>query len=139
MAEEAAKCRMGAYVPAGAAFGWDPPNVIFKGGEELIERYANPSVIGEKTFVAISEPSGGPTPGARSSTAKRDGDHYVVNGRKTWITGADASRWGVVFARTGGPGRMGSRASSSRPTPGFTMQPIPVIRPLSPRSCSSKT
>lgn len=134
VAEEAAKCRMGAYVPAGAAFGWDPPNVIFKGGEELIERYANPSVIGEKTFVAISEPSGGSDPGrAIRSTAKRERDHYVLNGSKTWITGAEASRWGVVFARTGGPGRSGiSCFVVETDWPGFTMQPIPVIRPLSP-------
>ena len=134
VAEEAAKCRMGAYVPAGAAFGWDPPNVIFKGTGEQIERYANPSVIGEKTFVAISEPSGGADPGrAIQTTAKRDGDHYVLNGQKTWITGGDASRWGVVFARTGGPGRSGISCFVVEPAwEGVHVEPIPVIRPLSP-------
>jgi acyl-CoA dehydrogenase len=136
VAEEAAKCRMGAYVPAGAAFGWDPPNVIFQASEEMIERYAVPTIEhGEKTFVAISEPSGGADPGrAIRTTAKRDGDHYVVNGSKTWITGADASRWGVVLARTGGPGRKGVSAFiMETEMPRFTMQPIPVIRPLYPQ------
>jgi acyl-CoA dehydrogenase len=136
VAEEAAQCRMGAYVPAGAAFGWDPPNVIFQASEEMIERYAVPTIErGEKTFVAISEPSGGADPGrAIRTTAKRDGDHYIVNGSKTWITGADASRWGVVFARTGGAGRKGVTAFiMETDTPGFTMQPIPVIRPLYPQ------
>jgi acyl-CoA dehydrogenase len=135
IAEEAAKCRMGAYVPAGAAFGWDPPNVIFSGTEEQIQKYAVPTIEkGEKTFVAISEPSGGADPGrAIRTTARREGDEYVLNGGKTWITGADASRWGVVFARTGGPGRSGiSCFVVETETPGLTMQPIPVIRPLSP-------
>jgi acyl-CoA dehydrogenase len=136
VAEEAAQCRMGAYVPAGAAFGWDPPNVIFQASEEKIREYAVPTIErGEKTFVAISEPSGGADPGrAIKTTAKRDGDHYIVNGSKTWITGADASRWGVVFARTGGPGRKGVTAFVMETgTPGFTMAPIPVIRPLYPQ------
>ncbi len=136
VAEEAAQCRMGAYVPAGAAFGWDPPNVIFQASEDKIQEYAVPTIErGEKTFVAISEPSGGADPGrAIKTTAKRDGDHYIVNGSKTWITGADASRWGVVFARTGGPGRKGVTALIMETgTPGFTMQPIPVIRPLYPQ------
>jgi acyl-CoA dehydrogenase len=135
VAEEAAQCRMGPYVPAGAAFGWDPPNVIFKGTREQIDTYPIPTIEkGEKTFVAISEPSGGADPGrAIRTTAKRDGDHYVLNGSKTWITGADDSRWGVVFARTGGPGRKGISAFVVETgTPGFTMEPIPVIRPLSP-------
>ncbi|QEC50756.1 acyl-CoA dehydrogenase [Baekduia soli] len=134
VAEEAAKCRMGAYVPAGAAFGWDPPNVIFKGTQDQIDRYANPDVLGEKTYVAISEPNGGADPGRSiQSTAKRDGDHYILNGQKTWITGGDASRWGVVFARTGGPGRKGISCFVVEPEwEGVTVETIPVIRPLSP-------
>jgi acyl-CoA dehydrogenase len=136
VAEEAAQCRMGAYVPAGAAFGWDPPNVIFQAPEEQIQKYAVATIDkGEKTFVAISEASGGADPGrAIRTTAKPDGDHYVVNGSKTWITGADKSRWGVVFARTGGPGRKGVSAFiMETDMPGFTMAPIPVIRPLYPQ------
>ena len=109
VAEEAAQCRMGAYVPAGAAFGWDPPNVIFQASEDKIQEYAVPTIErGEKTFVAISEPSGGADPGrAIKTTAKRDGDHYIVNGSKTWITGADASRWGVVSPVPAAPAAKG--------------------------------
>lgn len=135
IAEEAAQCRMGAYVPAGEAFGWDPPNVAFQASPEHVREYPERSIeLGEKTFVAISEPSGGADPGrAIATTARRDGDHYVLNGSKTWITGADKSRWGVVFARTGGPGRTGVSAFIvTTDTPGFTMREIPVIRPLSP-------
>ncbi len=130
IAEEASQCRMGAYVPAGGAFGWDPPNVIYRGTEEQIQQYAVPTIAkGGKTFVAISEPSGGADP-ARSirTTAVRDGDDYVLNGTKTWISAADHSDWGVVFARTS-EGRHGvSCFIVPADAPGLTMTPIPVIR-----------
>jgi acyl-CoA dehydrogenase len=109
--------------------------VIFKGGEELIERYANPSVIGEKTFVAISEPSGGSDP-ARSiqTTAVRKGDRWVLNGTKVWITSAHLARWGRVFARTErSAGRSGiSCFIVETDSPGLSMKPIPVIRSYYP-------
>src|SRR5690606_1505788 len=62
-AEEASKCRMGAYVPACGAFGVDPPNAIWRGTPEQIEKYGLPAVhAGKRAFVAISEPSGGSDP-----------------------------------------------------------------------------
>ncbi len=130
VAEEASQCRMGAYVPAGGTFGWDPPNVIYKGTEEQIQKYAVPTIAkGGKTFVAISEPGGGADPARSiSTTAVLDGDHYVLNGTKTWISAANVSDWGVVFARTS-PGRNGvSCFIVEADTPGLTMTPIPVIR-----------
>jgi acyl-CoA dehydrogenase len=130
VAEEASQCRMGAYVPAGGAFGWDPPNVVYRGTEEQIQKYAVPTIAsGGKTFVAISEPSGGSDP-ARSiqTTAVRDGDHYVLNGTKVWISAANYSDWGVVFARTSA-GRSGvSCFIVEKDTPGLSMKLIPVIR-----------
>lgn len=136
VAEEAAKCRMGAYIPAGGAFGFDPPNVIFKGTQDQIARYALPSLEqGEKTFVAISEPSGGSDPARAIRTrAVLKGDRYVVNGTKVWITGAGQSRWGVLFARTGeGRGREGITSFIVEiDRPGLTLSPIPVIRSYSP-------
>lgn len=136
VAEEAAKCRMGAYVPAGAAFGWDPPNVIYEGTEVQIQKYAVPTIeAGEKTFVAISEPSGGADPArAIATTAKRDGARYILNGTKLWITGAEDSRWGVVFARTDREAGRGGITCFivEADSPGVTISPIPVIRPLSP-------
>jgi acyl-CoA dehydrogenase len=134
--EEAAQLRMGAYVPAGGAFGWDPPNVIFKGTEEQIQKYAVPTIAkGGKTFVAISEPSGGSDP-ARSiqTTAVRDGDDWILNGTKVWISKADSADWGVVFARTGpGEGRKGvSCFVVESDSPGLKMSLIPVIRSWAP-------
>jgi len=132
VAEEASQCRMGAYTPAAGAFGWDPPNVIWKGTQEQIDKYAVPIVSsGGKTFVAITEPSGGADPARSiSTTAVRDGDQWVINGTKVFISAADSSDWGVVFARTSpGKGRDGvSCIIVDAKTPGLTMSPIPVIR-----------
>ncbi|MBS1881403.1 MAG: acyl-CoA dehydrogenase family protein [Actinobacteria bacterium] len=137
VAEEAAKCRMGAYVPACGAFGFDPPSVVFESGTpEQIERYAVPAVeTGEKTFVAISEAAGGSDP-ARSieTVARRDGDRYLLTGSKFWITGGMEGRWGIVFARTA-PGKDRGGISCflvQRDFPGFQAIEIPVIRPWSP-------
>lgn len=140
VAEEAAKCRMGAYIPACGAFGFDPPNVIFKGSKEQIEKYAVPAIEnGDKTFVAISEPSGGSDPARAIQTrAERKGDRYVLNGTKVWISGVSQSNWGVVFARTGSE-RKRSNISClivEKDTPGLTVTRIPVIRSYSPYELS---
>jgi acyl-CoA dehydrogenase len=140
VAEEASQCKMGAYIPACHAFGWDPPNAIFLGRKEQIERYAVPVIeTGDKTFVAISEPSGGSDPGRAIQTrAERKGDRYVLNGTKTWISGVGDSKWGLVFARTGpSRGRDGVSAFIvEKDFPGFTYKPIPVIRSYSPYEIS---
>ena len=88
-AEETAKCRMGAYIAGCGAFGFDPPNVIWKGSEHQ-QRFARDDVeAGTKAFVAISEPSGGSDPGRAIRTrADRKGDRYVLSGTKIWISGA---------------------------------------------------
>lgn len=65
-AEETAKCRMGAYIAGCGAFGFDPPNVIWKGTEHQ-QRFAREDVAnGTKAFVAISEPSAAPIRGVPS-------------------------------------------------------------------------
>ncbi len=136
VAEEAAQCRMGAYVPGCGAFGADPPNSVFLGSEQQIERYAVPSVeSGKKVFVAISEASGGSDPARSIQTrAERKGDHYVLNGSKMWITAAGGADWGLVFARTGSPGDRGGITCFivDGNAKGMTAKPIPVIRSYSP-------
>jgi acyl-CoA dehydrogenase len=136
VAEEASQCKMGAYIPACHAFGWDPPNAIFLGRKDQIEKYAVPTLdAGEKTFVAISEPSGGSDPGRSiQMRAEKKGDRYVLNGTKTWISGVGQSSWGLVFARTGpSKGRDGITAFIvEKKYKGFSYRPIPVIRSYSP-------
>jgi acyl-CoA dehydrogenase len=140
VAEEAAQCRMGAYIPACGAFGFDTPNIIYKGSPEQIAKYADPAVEnGDKTFVAISEPSGGSDPArAIQARAVRDGDHYVLNGTKVWISGASQAKWGVVFARTGSEKERGNISAFivEKDSPGLTLTKIPVIRSYAPYELS---
>ncbi|MFI4997393.1 MAG: acyl-CoA dehydrogenase family protein [Hyphomicrobiales bacterium] len=136
VAEESSQCKMGAYIPACHAFGWDPPNAIFLGRKDQIEKYAVPTLdAGEKTFVAISEPSGGSDPGRAIQTrAEKKGDRYILNGTKIWISGVGQSSWGLVFARTGpSKGRDGITAFIvEKKLKGLSYRPVPVIRSYSP-------
>ena len=136
VAEESSQCKMGAYIPACHAFGWDPPNSIFLGRKDQIEKYAVPTLeSGEKTFVAISEPSGGSDPGRAIQTrAERKGDHYILNGTKVWISGVGDAKWGLVFARTGpSKGRDGITSFIvEKSFKGFSYKGIPVIRAYHP-------
>jgi len=135
-AEEAARCRMGAYVPGCGAFGADPPNSIYLGTPYQIEKYAVAAAsVGKKVYVAISESSGGADPARsiRTRATRKDG-RYLLNGTKMWITGADGADWGLVFARTGEQGdRGGITCFIVNGVPkGMTIKPIPVIRSYSP-------
>ena len=138
IAEESAKCRLGAYAPALGAFGGGPPNVIWGGTTQQIEKYGIPCVEGNKrAFVAITEPTGGSDP--RNNIATRavlSNGKWVLNGRKMWITGARGADYGVVFARTRDE-RDGQSPQITafivEPTfPGITFNEIKVIRALSP-------
>lgn len=136
VAEEGARCRMGSYTWGAGAFGDDPPEAIWAGTEEQIARWGVPTVRGErKGWIAISEPSGGSDPARAIKTrAVRDGDSYVINGSKTWITDAANRDWGIVFARTGEAGdRKGITAFIvENGTPGLSFNEIKVIRAYSP-------
>jgi len=133
--EEMTQHRNGLYNPCYGVLGRMPPDIIFKGTKEQIEKYAIPTINGERTgtFFAITEPSGGSDPArAIQTTAVRDGDEWVLNGTKVFSTGAGTANWGIVFARTG-EGRGGISAFIvETDTPGFSTSPIPVIRPLYP-------
>lgn len=128
--EEASKCRMGAYNPACGAFGWDPPNSIYGGTEAQIQKYAVPTIErGEKTFMHLTEPTGGSDP-ARSvrTTATKTDAGWLINGNKLFVSATKEARWGILFARTG-EGRHGiSCFIVERDTPGMSINPIPVIR-----------
>ena len=135
VAEEAAKCRMGAFFPALGAFGGNPPNIMFKASPEQFEKYARPVIDGtmSKAYTAITEASGGSDPArAIKLRATRDGGCYVLNGSKMWISHAPDADWGVVYARTG-EGRQGISAFIlEKDTPGVTFSRIPVMASFAP-------
>ena len=68
------------------------------------EAYLPPVMRGERIAAfALSEPQAGSDVGAIATTARRDGDSYVLNGTKTWISNGGIADHYVVFARTGPP------------------------------------
>ena len=135
VAEESAKCRLGAYNPALGAFAGGPPIIVWSGTPQQIEKYAIPCIDGEKrAFVALTEPTGGSDPRNNVQTrARREGDVWVLNGRKMWITAAASADYGIVFARTrdGSPPQI--TAFIVEPDfKGIEFNEIKVIRALSP-------
>jgi len=87
------------------------PITLF-GSEELKQQYLPDVGLGNRTAAfAISEPECGSDVAAMSTSAKLDGNHYVINGVKTWISNAGIADQYVLFARTGdGPGAKGLSA-----------------------------
>ena len=72
-----------------------------------LPRMATGEVIGS---FALTEPDVGSDAGAVKTTARRDGDHYILNGTKRYITNAPVADVFTVMARTGGPGPAGVTA-----------------------------
>lgn len=69
------------------------------GSEEQRQLAAGLVLAGDKPAICISEPDAGSDATSMSTRADRRGDHFVVNGRKHWITGAGVSRLHLIFAR----------------------------------------
>lgn len=92
------------------------------GNAEQRARFLAPyarGALGPASF-ALTEPSGGSDAAAIRTTAREDGDDYVLDGEKCWITSAAHAGFHLVFARTGGPGRDGiSCFVVERDTPGM--------------------
>lgn len=75
--------------------------LLLSGTDEQIEKYLKPVVKGEKILAfALTEPGAGSDAGGMTTTAVEDGDHYIINGRKTFITMAPLSDYAVVYAKT---------------------------------------
>lgn len=99
------------------------PHLIANGSADLVERYARPTLAGELIgSLAVTEPGGGSDVAGITTTAVRDGDHYVINGAKTFITSGVRADFVTTAVRTGGPGHAGiSLIVVGKGTPGFTV------------------
>ena len=95
------------------------PHMIASGDERLIETYVKPTLRGEKIgSLAITEPGGGSDVAALRTTARLDGDHYVVDGEKVFITSGVRADWITVAVRTGEAGSKGAGGVSMLLIPG---------------------
>lgn len=99
------------------------PHIIDSGNEDLIDRFVRPTLDGELIgSLGITEPGGGSDVAALRTTARREGDYYLVNGSKAFITSGDRADFVTTAVRTGGPGYGGvSLLVIEKGTPGFTV------------------
>jgi len=99
------------------------PHIAASGDTDLVERFVRPTLAGDLIgSLAITEPGGGSDVARLRTTAVRDGDHYVVNGAKTFITSGVRADFVTTAVRTGGPGHGGiSLLVVEKGTPGFTV------------------
>jgi len=98
--EEVARvCVSSSLIPAVNKLGSLP--VILSGSEELKKRYMTPLAKGEGMFsYCLSEPDAGSDAAGMKTRAVRDGDHWILNGVKRWITNAGVSDYYTVMAVT---------------------------------------
>jgi acyl-CoA dehydrogenase len=95
------------------------PPVLLHGSEAVRQEVIPPVLAGERiAALAITEPGGGSDVAALRTTARRDGDEYVVDGEKTFITSGMRADWITVAVRTGEPGAKGAAGLSMLLVPG---------------------
>jgi citronellyl-CoA dehydrogenase len=71
------------------------------GSDELKREYLSPSIAGDLVgCLGVSEPGGGSDVAAVKTSARRDGDDYVLNGTKMWITNGMQADWCCLLANT---------------------------------------
>ena len=101
--------------------GISVPHMIASGDRRQIDTYVRPTLQGELIgSLAITEPGGGSDVGHLTTRAVRDGDDYIINGAKTYITSGVRADYVVTASRTGGPGAAGvSLIVVDKGTPGF--------------------
>jgi acyl-CoA dehydrogenase len=99
------------------------PHLVAAGDPNQIERWVRPTIDGAKIgSLAITEPDGGSDVAGIRTSAKRDGDEFVINGAKTYITSGVRADFVVTAARTGDSGAHGiSLVVVEKGTPGFTV------------------
>jgi alkylation response protein AidB-like acyl-CoA dehydrogenase len=97
--EVARACAASSLIPAVNKLGTLP--LLLSGSEELKHRYLTPVARGDAMFsYCLSEPEAGSDAASMTTKAVRDGDTWVLNGVKRWITNAGVSEYYTVFAVT---------------------------------------
>jgi len=124
--EELMRTGAGGLVASLLSHGIASPPVAHVGTAEQKERFLRPVLAGEKiAALAITEAGGGSDVASLRTRAVRDGDHYVINGSKTFITSGMRADLMTVAVRTGEPGLGGvSLLVVEGDTPGLTRSPL---------------
>ena len=81
--------------------GWGPHPALYEGTDYLKEKYLYPVIRREKTYCfAFTEPEHGSDLAALETVAVRDGDNYIINGKKTLIGSGHTADYAIVYAST---------------------------------------
>jgi acyl-CoA dehydrogenase len=111
-----------------------PTKILLACKGEQIDRYLKPVIRGErKDCFALTEPAGGSDAKSIVTSARRDGNDWVINGVKQFISYADLADFIVLFAITGtddtpkGPRKRFTAFLIDKDTPGVTVTPMPAI------------
>jgi acyl-CoA dehydrogenase len=99
------------------------PHIAASGDRYLIDRFVRPTLAGDLIgALAITEPGGGSDVAGIRTTARREGDEYVVDGGKSFITSGVRADFVTAAVRTGGPGHAGvSLLVVEKGAPGLTV------------------
>ncbi|MGZ4493940.1 MAG: acyl-CoA dehydrogenase family protein [Oryzihumus sp.] len=109
--EVARACASSSLIPAVNKLGSMP--VILSGSEELKKKYLTPLAANQGMFsYCLSEPEAGSDAASMKTRAVKDGDHWVLNGVKRWITNAGVSEFYTVFAVTDPEAKKGAGISA---------------------------
>ena len=124
--EELARTGSGGLIASLLSHGIASPPLVHAGTHEQKEKFLRPVLAGEKiAALAITEPGGGSDVANLRTSARRDGDHYLVNGSKTFITSGMRADLLTVAVRTGAPGLAGvSLLVIESGTRGVTRSPL---------------
>ena len=108
LTEELARTGAGGLIASLLSHGIAVPPNVHAGTPAQQARFVAPVLAGERiAALAITEPGGGSDVASLRTQARRDGDHYVVNGSKTFITSGMRADFLTVAVRTGEPGMNG--------------------------------
>ena len=107
-----------------------PSNILLACKDEQIERYLLPTIRGEKVdCLAMTEPNAGSDVRSMQCKAERDGEYFVINGSKHFISHADMADYVILFVASGvedtprGPKKKITSFLVDMGTPGFTVEP----------------
>ena len=129
LAEEMGRCDHGALPMAlGVQVDMATPSLARFGTREQKDRWLRPAMEGAMVAsIAVSEPDAGSDVAGIRTRATRDGDEWVINGTKTWITNSLQADWLCLLARTSDEGGYGGMSQILVPTdtPGFSVAKIP--------------
>lgn len=126
LTEELARAGSGGVMASLMSHGIGTPPIVHTGDHAQKMKFVAPVLAGEKiAALAITEPSGGSDVANLRTKAVREGDHYIVNGSKTFITSGMRADYITTAVRTGGEGMGGvSLLVIEAGMAGFTRSPL---------------